>query len=57
MSVDSAVTLTDLREAEGRANRWALKHARLVLWVRQNCTEEQIAAAREATRLTPGDCS
>jgi hypothetical protein len=36
----------DLDEARDSANRWAYKMTLLVGWVRNNCTPEQVAAAR-----------
>jgi len=39
----------DLAAAEDRANRWAYKMTLLVGWVKNNCTPEQVTAARAAS--------
>ena len=39
----------DLAEARDSANRWAYKMTLLVGWVKNNCTPEQVTAARAAS--------
>ncbi len=39
----------DVDAANDRANRWAYKMTLLVGWVKNNCTPEQVAAARAAS--------